>query len=291
MICVCVGLGIALAACSTGSKHASTAAVHRQHSHSTATADPTPTPTAATSTPDPAISHLATPGPSNAAFPSPTIAAIPAGTVVASGDVASPKGSIHFHYAVVANGNNTFSAQYSNFTSTVPVPIAVTLLQIAPRVGDGLTYHGIGDHALGGPTTTAAPGSSVGLSTVGPPSYLGALVTYSAATSASGLPVELGPNKVLAVNSVHWAIPLRATNVHPVDGGTRAYATGRVTASTSSGAPARYLVASGDVTAVVAQRFTISVEDLIWLNANLQVFGDQQYLYSGTTLNLDPNNR
>jgi hypothetical protein len=47
-------------------------------------------------------------------------------------------------------------------------------------------------------------------------------------------------------------------------------------------------VAQGDITSVVAERFGISVTDLIWLNANLQVFGDQQYLYAGTTLNLDP---
>jgi LysM repeat protein len=214
---------------------------------------------------------------------------IPAGTVVASGDVASPKGSIHFHYAMVANGNNTFSAQYSGFTSTVPVPISVTLLTTPPRVGDGLTYHGIGDHQLGGPTTTAAAGSSVALNSAGPPSYLPTLVTYSSATSTSGIPVELGPNKVLAVSTVSWHIPQRQTNVHPVDGGTREYAAGTVSSKTASGAPRRYLIASGDITSVVAQRFGISVADLIWLNSGLQVFGDQQYLYAGTTLNLDPN--
>ncbi|MEJ1230337.1 MAG: hypothetical protein WDM88_06495 [Galbitalea sp.] len=82
---------------------------------------------------------------------------------------------------------------------------------------------------------------------------------------------------------------LRSTNVHPADGGSRAYASGTVTATTTTGGPKSYLVASGDVTAVVAQRFGISVEDLIWLNSNLEVFGDQQYLYEGTTLNLDPN--
>jgi LysM repeat protein len=203
--------------------------------------------------------------------------------------VASPKGSIHFHYAVVANGDNTYSAEYSGFTSTVPVPISVTLLDVAPHVGDGLTYHGVGDHQLGGPATTATPASSAVLNSAGPPSYLIALVTYSSATSSDGIPVELGPNKVLAVNSVQWSIPARQTNVHPSDGGTRAYASGKVTTTTATGAPKRYLVAPGDITAVVAQRFGISVEDLIWLNANLEVFGDQQYLYEGTTLNLDPN--
>jgi hypothetical protein len=284
---IAAAITIALAGCVPSAKH--TNASVRTHHSVPATADPTPTPSTPTATPNPTESHPATPGPVSAAFPSPTITPIPRGTVVASGNVASPKGSVHFHYAMVANGNNTFSAEYSGFTSTVPVPISVTLLDVAPNVGDGLTYHGVGDHQLGGPTTAAAPASSVALNSVGPPSYLGTLVTYSSATSANGIPVELGPNKVLAVSAVHWAIPLRQTNVHPADGGTRAYASGTVTAKTTTGAPKHYLVAPGDVTAVVAERFGISVQDLIWLNANLEVFGDQQYLYEGTTLNLDPN--
>ena len=287
---IAIGIGVtitvALAGCVTSPKHTS---AHVTRTHHSATSSPTPPPSTPTETPNPALSHPATPGPVSAAFPSPTITAIPAGTVVASGDVASPKGSIHFHYAMVANGDNSFSAQYSGFTSTVPVPISVTLLQVPPNVGDGLSYHGVGDHQLGGPTTTAAPGSSVRLGSAGPPSYLATLVTYSSATSTSGIPVELGPNKILAVSTVHWAIPVRQTNVHPVDKGTRAYAAGTITARTTASAPRRYLVAPGDITAVVAQRFGISVEDLIWLNANLQVFGSEQYLYEGTTLNLDPN--
>lgn len=280
-----------LAGCFPVSKNTS-AHVARSHSpHATPAASraavtdsPTPQPTP----PDPAASHAATPEPVSKPAPSPTLIPVPKGTVVAQGDVASPKGSIHFHYRMVADGDNTYSAQYSAFTSTVPVPISVTLINIAPRVGDGLTYHGVGDHQLGGPTTTAAPASSASLGNVGQPAYLGTLVTYSSATSAKGVPTELGPNKVLAVNAVRWSIPVRQSNVHPVDGGKRAYASGPVTATTASGAPKRYLVAAGDITSVVARRFGISIEDLIWLNANLQVFGDQQYLYASTTLNLDP---
>jgi hypothetical protein len=288
---IAVTITIALAGCFPIAKHTSahSTSSHRSHATKSATANPTTLPTTPTATPNPAISHPATPGPVSAAFPSPTITSIPRGTVVASGDVASPKGSIHFHYAMIANGDNTFSAQYSGFTSTVPVPIAVTLLDIAPKVGDGLTYLGVGDHELGGPTSVAAVTSTAALNAVGPPSYLSALVTYSSVTSATGVPVELGPNKVLAVNSVRWSIPARQTNVHPADGGTRTFAAGTVTARTATGAPKGYLVAPGDLTADVAQRFGISVADLIWLNANLQVFGSEQYLYEGTTLNLDPN--
>jgi hypothetical protein len=268
---------------------------HSTHAISTASATPTATATASdTPTPDPtppnpAISHAATPEPVSTPGPRPTLISIPRGTVVAEGDVASPKGSIHFHYRMVADGDNTYSAQYSGFTSTLPVPVSVTLISVPPRVGDGLTYHGVGDHQLGGPTTTAAPVSSASLGTVGQPAYLGTLVTYSSAASTTGVPTELGPNKVLAVNAVRWSIPVRQSNVHPVDGGARAFASGTVTAKTASGAPKRYLIAPGDITSVVAKRFGISIEDLIWLNANLQVFGDQQYLYKGTTLNLDPN--
>jgi LysM repeat protein len=289
-------LSIALTACFLFPGTTATSAKHSARPHASPTASETPTvapttplPTASATAPNPAISHLATPGPVDNAFPAPTISAIPAGTVVAVGNVASPKGSIHFHYAVVSNGNGTYSAHYSGFTSTVPVPVSVTLLQAAPNVGDGLTYKGVGDHRLGGPDKTAAPASSAPLASTGPPSYLGSMVTYSSATSAANVPIELGPNKVLAVTAVHWSIPARRTNVHPVDKGKRSYAAGTVTAKTTSGAPRRYRVASGDVTAVVAARFGISVQDLIFLNRDLEVFGDQQYLYSGTTLNLDPN--
>jgi hypothetical protein len=263
----------------------SKAVAHVSRTHSARATPHTATPTAS-ATPDPAQSRAATAPP--ASTPSPTLTPVPAGTVVAEGDVTSPKGSIHFHYRMVANGDNTYSAEYSDFTSTVPVPVSVTLIDIPPSVGDGLTYHGVGDHQLGGPTTSAAPPSTASLGSEGQPSYLGTLVTYSSAPDANGVPVELGPDKVLAVNSVSWNIPVRETNVHPVDGGTRAYAAGTVTATTASGAPASYLIAAGDITSVVADRFGISVQDLIWLNANLQVFGDQQYLYEGTTLNLNP---
>jgi hypothetical protein len=250
----------------------------------TATPDAPSTPTEA---PDPAESHLATPEPAATPVVQPTLTPVPAGTVVAQGDVASPKGSIHFHYQAVANGNNTYSLRYSGFTSTVPVPVSATLIDIPPRVGDGLTWHGVGDHRLGGPTTTATA-ATASFGAVGQPSYLTTLVTYSSTTSTDGVPVELGPNKVLAVTPVHWSIPVRQSNVHPVDHGAREFARGNVTAKTAAGAPRSYHVAAGDITSVVAARFGISVTDLIWLNKNLEVFGDQQYLYSGTTLNLDP---
>jgi hypothetical protein len=245
---------------------------------------PTPTPASA----DPAISHLATPEPASTPQPSPTLVPVAAGTVVAQGDVASPKGSIHFHYRVVSNGDNTYSAQYSGFTSTIPVPVSVTFIDIAPGVGDGLTWHGVGDHRLGGPTTAAAAASSASLGSAGRPSYLTALVTYSSAPTGDGVPIELGPDKVLAVNTVRWSIPVRQSNVHPADGGARQYASGTVTARTAAGAPRSYRVAPGDVTSVVAARFGITVTELIWLNHDLEVFGAEQYLYADTTLNLDP---
>src|SRR6478735_11349737 len=78
---------------------------HPTPSHTrSATPKPTPTATAggsrvgtgATASPAPVVAPILTP--------------VPAGTLVAEGDVASPKGSIHFHYRVVANGDNTYSA-------------------------------------------------------------------------------------------------------------------------------------------------------------------------------------
>ena len=284
---IAIGASIAVVAALSGcSLAAATAKTHVTNSKAPHTHTPSPTASAAAA--DPAISHPATPEPGETSEPASTLIPVPAGTVVAQGDVASPKGSIHYQYKVVANGDNTFTAQYSGFTSTVPIPVSVTLIDVPPKIGDGLTWHGVGDHLLGGPTASPQS-SSVSLGSEDQPSYLVALVTYSSVASGDGVPVELGPNKVLAVNTVSWNIPVRQSNVHPVDGGARTYAAGSVTATTSSGAPKSYLIAPGDITSVVAKRFGITVEDLIWLNANLQVFGDQQYLYEGTTLNLDPN--
>lgn len=238
--------------------------------------------------PVPTSSRPATPEPVATPLPTPTLTPVAKGTVVAQGDVASPKGSIHFHYRVVSDGDNTFSAQFTGFTSTVPVPIGATFLQVAPKVGDGLTYLGVADHGLGGPATAAAPLSTASFGDLGKPSSLGTLVTYSKATSTAGIPTELGPNKVLAVTSVGWNIPVRQSNVHPIDHGPRAFATGTVTAKTPAGAPRAYRVSGGDTTAMVAARFGVSVDDLIWLNKNLQVFGEKQYLFENTTINLDP---
>ncbi|WP_260855891.1 LysM domain-containing protein [Curtobacterium sp. 9128] len=230
-----------------------------------------------------------TPEPSQAAEPAPEISTIAAGTVVAEGDVASPKGSVHFHYRVVAGPDDRFVVQYSGFTSTLPVPVSATFLEDAPRVGDGLTYHGIGDDQLGGATTTPSAAVSVPIDAAGyDPSWLGALVTYSSASADPSIPVEIGPDKVLAVTKVPWSVPARTTNVHPVDAGARPNATGTVSATTASGAPRSYVVAPDDLIGDVAARFGITVQTLIWLNGGMQVYGKQQYLYQGTTLNLDP---
>jgi hypothetical protein len=224
--------------------------------------------------------------PTSTPVPAPTLTPVPQGTVVAEGVVASPLGSIHFHYRMVANGDNTYSAQYSGFTSTVPVPVSVTLIDVPPRVGDGLTYHGVGDHPLGGPTSSGQ--SSTALISDGQPSYLTSLVTYSSAASFDGVPQELGPNKVLAVDTVRWSVPVRQSNVHPVDGGARTNAAGSVIATTASGAPKSYEVADGDTTTAVADRFGIPVEWLLWLNPDLPGDGGDQFLYASTKVNLDP---
>ncbi|WP_164554712.1 LysM peptidoglycan-binding domain-containing protein, partial [Pseudomonas viridiflava] len=58
--------------------------------------------------------------------------------------------------------------------------------------------------------------------------------------------------------------------------------------TTAAGAPAAYTVAPDDLIGDVAARFGITVRDLVWLNEGVQVFGQDQHLYEGTTLNLDP---
>lgn len=260
------------------------------------TASRTPAPTA-TATEDPDAAHIEasatprapTPVATEAAVPDPVLTPIPAGTVLTEGDVASPKGSIHFHYRVVADGDDTFTAQYTGVTSSLPVPIGVGFFERERQVGDGLTYPGVGDAVLGGPTP-APVSKDVPLDGSGvDPSGLVTLVVSSAADAGqTDLPIEIAGGKVLAVAPVRWSVPQRQTNVHPVDGGARSNAAGPVTATTASGAPRSYTVARDDLIGDVAARFGISVKALVWLNADVQVFGGDQYLYEGTTLNLDP---
>jgi len=250
---------------------------------STASATPSTTPSP---TPSEAPSQRpATPPPAEAAEEAPYVTPIAAGTVVAEDDVRSPKGSISFHYRVVATGNGDFTTDVSGFTSTLPVSVQASFFEIAPSVGDGLTSSGGGPMLLGGPTS-----SPVSVSTplpIGQPSYLRSLVV-STAEAPVDAPVEIGTGKVLAVADVPWAVPARATNIAPVDSGATSFAGGEVTATTASGAPKRYQVASGDLTDVVAQRFGISVSALIYLNQGLEVLDAEQHLLEGTTLLLDP---
>ena len=270
---------------STSTATPSSGATRSASASPTATTTPSPTPEpSASATPQPATAE-----PVPAGAPDPFVTSVPAGTVVAEGDVVSPKGSIRFHYRMVANGDDTYTADYSGFTSTLPVPVGVTLKELAPSVGDGLADHGTGDLQLGGPTSGTALASSASLGGVGQPSYLLALVTYSAAASDPDLPVEIGPDKVLAVEDLRWDIPERQSNITPVDAGARDFAVGTVPTTTATGGPRAYLVAPGDLLGEVAGRFGISPAALIYLNKNLMVLGDQQYLLEGTIINLDPN--
>jgi hypothetical protein len=231
-----------------------------------------------------------TPVPTEAAAPDPTVSPIPVGTVMSEADVVTPKGSVRFHYRVVVAADGSPSVQWTSFASTLPVPVGATFLETAPSVGDGLTWHGVGDTRLGGGPGATAPAATAMDPGRVDPSFLGAVVVYSAAESADAdLPVELAPDKVLAVQPVRWSVPTRTTNVHPVDGGARENATGTTSnEGPEDGAPTAYRIASEDLIGAVADRLGITVKDLVWLNPDVTVYGDQQYLYEDTVLNLDP---
>jgi hypothetical protein len=61
-----------------------------------------------------------------------------------------------------------------------------------------------------------------------------------------------------------------------------------VTETTPSGAPRSYRVGHGDLPDNVAQRFGITLQDLLFLNPGQSGFDGQGNLYEGTILNLDP---
>ncbi|MGH1550951.1 hypothetical protein ACRAWB_17945 [Leifsonia poae] len=61
-----------------------------------------------------------------------------------------------------------------------------------------------------------------------------------------------------------------------------------VTATTPSGAPASYRVGHGDLPGYVAERFGITLQDLLWLNPSQAAFDAHGNLYEDAILNLDP---
>ncbi|KZX19646.1 hypothetical protein ACH61_03259 [Rathayibacter tanaceti] len=71
------------------------------------------------------------------------------------------------------------------------------------------------------------------------------------------------------------------------DSGSRSGATGTVRAA-SDGAPASYLVAAGDISEQIAERFCISPDYLSALNSVRRDGVDIDSLFGGDTLNLRP---
>lgn len=92
----------------------------------------------------------------------------------------------------------------------------------------------------------------------------------------------------VSAGTITWRLPAGIRSLAETDLGARAAARGRVTEQ--SGRPVRYRVVADDQIATVAARFDLTVDELLYLNP-LRDRGDDQRLYVGETLNLNPLDR
>jgi hypothetical protein len=215
--------------------------------------------------------------------PSPPLAA--ADTVVTEAQVTSPSGDTSIHVQVVANGNDTYRVELSGYRSTVSQPMSIEFRDDVPHTGDGWDPGAVGVRRW---EAGEAPTAQYALSAAGrDPSYLRSVVLVPlVADDATSTPSWA--NHVLAVAPLTWKVGPEYPDLHVTVGKSVPGAYGIVT-NNAAGVPSVYLVAHGDEARVVAKRFGITVDQLEWMNPT--VYRQDDWLFEGTTLNLDPADR
>lgn len=238
----------------------------------TAPAPPDPTPTATAS----AIT-----------YPEP-------GTVVATGTLESPDATVSGEVSIrmIERSAGVFELALSNFSSSVesveaalvpePIDASVACYDEGFRVGTPrLTAEPEQAHMLGdlGTITFGADGD---------PTFFDAVVIVRPPASDEERATCL--QWVVGFANLEWSLAPRYPDLELTDRGPIDGATGEVTEE--RGVPAAYLVAEGDVYEVVADRFGLTLDELMYLNPTRTGNGqDPMIVYTDETLNLDPTQR
>jgi hypothetical protein len=213
--------------------------------------------------------------PSASATPNPVIKS---GVVVATGELASSDGKTSGRIVVTASADGNFDVTMSDFrTSTAgdlelelsPVPFNSAVKCFADMgLRIALNKVSSGTYLLAGAVDSIQ----------GDPTFLDSvLVTQPAMPAANGECL----NPVVASASLTWTMPDMRPSLVVVDSGIRSGATG--VAAIVDGEAASYVVASDDVMEAIAQRFGITVDDILYLNPTRM--GGKMAL-AGETLNL-----
>ena len=205
----------------------------------------------------------------------------PRGTVLATGHF-DPADGVTGTIELVVGDTDRYEVRVTGFSSTLPAE-AQLMLSPFPLITSRTSLDGP-SFALGAPAggdTSIVMGGFPMAS--GDPSFLdgAAMAMYVEADH-----VESGCNRtILAKAPFLWVIPDLRPNLAVADLGEREGARGEVTVVASR--PISYAVAPNDVLEAIADRFDITVEDLIYLNP----FRGSGVAQRDEVLNLDRDNR
>jgi hypothetical protein len=212
----------------------------------------------------------------------PTASAIPdpvlkPGAVVATGELNSPDGKTSGHIVVTARDDGNFDVTVSGFRTSTNGDLQLGLSAVpfnpAAKCFADTGFHIVLNKVSSGTYLLA------GVDPVrGDPTFLeSVLLTRSAIPAATGECL----NAIVASATLAWTMPDMRPGLVVVDSGIKSGAAGTVTMV--DGVPASYDVATDDVMAVIAERFGITVDDILYLNPTRMA--DPAAL-AGETLNL-----
>lgn len=251
--------------------------------------DPVPAPT------DRAVASASPTAPSDGAVrAAKATQSVPTGTVVAETDAVSTSGETRVHVRVVATDRGTFEARLSGYRTTNPQPMTIEFRRHAAP-GDGPDGRAVGSTTWGQFAGDDLPDTVSLLDAGSDPSWLHVVVLVPAPQQDASSDMRPGVGSVLAVGSLTWSIPDPYPKMAVTDGtarpGAYGYALDHDSMPMAAGArPLAYRVAHGDEQLVVAERFGITVDELHWLNPQMQV-GPDGWLLEDALLNLDPATR
>jgi hypothetical protein len=196
--------------------------------------------------------------PSASAIPNPVLKG-----VVATGELVSLDGKTSGHVMVAARDDGNFDVRMSDFRTSRAGSLDLALSAVPPHstatCAAETIYFSWGSVSSDSYQTFFLEG--VTDLTRGDPSFFDTVLLTQPATvadaDACGLSVAAGA-------SLTWTMPDMRPNLRVIDSGSRKGAEGKV--RMADGKPASYVVAANDVMTVIAERFGITVDDLLYLN-------------------------
>ncbi|MCU1440012.1 MAG: hypothetical protein JWP85_1009 [Rhodoglobus sp.] len=211
------------------------------------------------------------------------------GTVVASGTFESPTGEVSGSLTIRVAETHFYELELHDFTG----PEGIVDAQLVPeRMTSARTCYDTGFRTsaqLAGPGSQALPLGDIG--NIGPsggnnPTFLDAVVIVVHTDPRDAATCYL---PVAGFANLEWDFPDMRPDIAVEDHGPRVGAEGEVTEA--NGRPLAYLVAPDDILGEIAERFGLTIDDLLYLNPTRVSGADDSIAYADEVLNLDKANR